>query len=110
MNFIKQIERLQLLSKLICDQNTGSPKELSARLGISRRQLYSHFEELKYLGLDISFSRKLNSFYFTDRKQLKIEFKLEVLESQEKLKISGGKYINLLSCFFYARNKLNLVV
>ena len=55
MNFIKQIERLQILSKLIEDQNTGSPKDLSARLGISRRQLYSLVEELKDLGLDISF-------------------------------------------------------
>lgn len=110
MNFIKQIERLQLLSKLIGDQNTGNPKDLSARLGISRRQLYSHFDELKDLGLDISFSRKLNSFYFNNSKRLKIEFNLEVLESHEKVKIFGGKCINLFPCFFYARNEHNLAV
>ena len=46
MNFIKQIERLQLLSKLIGDQNTGNPKPF-CKTCISRRQLYSHFDEVR---------------------------------------------------------------
>ncbi|SKC24059.1 hypothetical protein [Alkalitalea saponilacus] len=110
MNFIKQIERFQMINKLIREQRTGSPVEFASRLGISRRQLYAHFEELKLLGLEVSYSRKINSFYFNNRKHLKIEFNLEVLENEEKNKTFGGKCINLLQCFFYARNDHHLAV
>ncbi|TCO08344.1 HTH domain-containing protein [Natronoflexus pectinivorans] len=110
MNFIRQIERFQALNKLIHQQCTGTPDELASRLGISRRQLYAHIEDLKVLGLEISYSRKLSSFYFNESKHLKIEFNLEVLEPEENIKTFGGKLLNLFPCFFYARNETNLAV
>jgi transcriptional antiterminator len=110
MNFIKQIEKFQILSKLIHERNTGTPDELANRLGISRRQLYIYFEDLGSLGLEVCYSRRMNSFYFDNSKRLKIEFYLEVLEPEEKRKTFGGKCINLLPCFFYARNEHNLAV
>jgi predicted DNA-binding transcriptional regulator YafY len=61
MEFIKQIERLQLLNKLVREQRTGSLKELAKRIGVSRRQLYAYLEYLKDYGLEIIFDRKLNS-------------------------------------------------
>ena len=62
------------------------------------------------LGLEIRYSRRMNSFYFNNNKQLKIDFTLEVLEPEENIKTFGGKYINLFPCFFYARNEHNLAV
>lgn len=110
MNFIKQIERFQILSKLIQEQNTGSPEELANRLNLSRRQLYNYLESLKDIGIEICYSRKYDTFYFGDRKKLKIDFSLEILETEEKLKIDGGKCKKFLPCFFGARSKFNLAL
>ncbi len=110
MNFVKQIERFQILSKLIHEQNTGSPEELANRLNLSRRQLYNYIEELGDLGIEIRYSRKYNSFYFENNKKLEIYFNLEVIETDERIKTNGGKHMNFLSCFFSAQNNDNLAV
>ena len=110
MNFVKQIEKFQILSKLVREQKTGSPEELANRLNVSRRQLYNYLEEFRDLGMEISYSRRYNSFHFDNSKKLEIHFNLEVIETDEKIKTNGGKCINLLPCFFSARNNHNLAV
>ena len=110
MNFIKQIERLQLLNKLIQEQNTGSPEELAKRLNVSRRQLYNYLESLKDIGIEICYSRKYDTFYFGDRKKLKINFKFEVMEPDESNNIIGGKRSKQSACFFFARSGFNLAI
>jgi predicted DNA-binding transcriptional regulator YafY len=92
MEFIKQIERLQLLNKLIREQRTGSPEELAERLGISRRQLYVYLEYLKDMGVDIQFSRRMNSFVFACQKQIRIDWRFEILEPAEVKKVVGGRH------------------
>ncbi|WP_373522673.1 HTH domain-containing protein [Aquiflexum sp.] len=90
MEFIRQIERLQLLNKLVKEQRTGSPEELAERLGVSRRQLYVYLEYLNDMGVDIQYSRRLNSFVFASQKQILIDWRFEVLESAEIRKVLGG--------------------
>ena len=90
MNFIRQIERMQLLNKLIREQRTGSPEELAERLGVSRRQLYAYLEYMKDFGLDICFSRKVNSFMYGDEKEIKIDLNIQVLKASEARQIQGG--------------------
>lgn len=110
MNFIKQIERLQLLNKLIQEQNTGTPEELANRLKVSRRQLYNYLESLKDIGIEICYSRRYTSFYSENRKKLKIDFSLEVMEPDESNNIIGGKRSKQSACFFFARSGFNLAV
>lgn len=90
MEFIRQIERLQLMNKLIREQRTGSPEDLAERLGVSRRQLYVYLEYLKDMGVDIQFSRRLNSFVFACEKQVYIDWRFEILEPAEMRKAMGG--------------------
>lgn len=90
MEFIRQIERFQLLNKLIKDQRTGSPEKLAERIGVSRRQLYVYLEYLKDMGVDIQFSRKMNSFVFACHKQIRIDWRFEVLEATEVKDVFGG--------------------
>lgn len=97
MEFIKQIERLQLINKLIREERTGSPEELALRLGISRRQLYVYVEYLKDMGLDIQFSRRLNSFVFACQKQVRIDWKFEILENTQITNVNGGKNFQSLN-------------
>lgn len=90
MEFIRQIERLQLMNKLIREQRTGSPEDLAERLGVSRRQLYVYLEYLKDMGVEIQFSRRLNSFVFACEKQVYIDWRFEILEPAEMRKAMGG--------------------
>jgi len=103
MEFIRQIERLQLLNKLVKEQRTGKPEELAERLGIRRRQLYVYIEYLKDFGMDVQFSRKIGSFVYADEHELKIEVRFELLDSKDRIEINGGESLNfLVPCCFYA--------
>ena len=109
MEFIKQIERLQVLNKLLKEQSTGCPEELAERLGVSRRQLYVYLSYIKDQGIKIDFSRKLNSFVYSDKKEVEIAFKFEVLDPVKSENIFGGKSLeNFLPCFYYARSESKL--
>ncbi len=110
MNFIRQIERMQILNKLIKEQRTGTPKELAERLGISRRQLYTYLDYLRDFGLDVFFSRRQNSFVYSDDKEIQVDLKIKVIGKTDLEKINGGKILNVfLPCCFYARTENNLV-
>lgn len=101
MEFVKQIERIQVLNKLIREERTGSPIELAKRLGISRRQLYVYLEYLEDQGLKISFSRKVGSFIYSSEHRLEIAFRFEVLNGKNQQDVFGGRMIknNYLCCF-----------
>lgn len=103
MEFIRQIERLQLLNKLVREQRTGSPEELANRLGVSRRQMYVYLEYLKDMGVDIQFSRRLNSFVFTCEKQIYIDWRFEILEPSEMRKaIGGAKFLAAIPTLYFS--------
>jgi predicted DNA-binding transcriptional regulator YafY len=97
MEFIRQIERLQLLNKLVREQRTGSPDELAERLGVSRRRVYVYLEYLNDMGVDIQYSRRLNSFVFVSQKLIQIDWRFEVLDPTELKKVGGG--VQILSSF-----------
>jgi len=90
-DFIREIERIQMLDKLVVNRRTGSPAELAKRLGVSRSQLYLIIEYLKDMGLIISYSRKINSFYYEENSRLSIEFHFKVISDEEGKIIYGGK-------------------
>lgn len=94
MEFIKQIERFQLLNKLVKEQRTGKPEELAKRLGISRAKLYLMLEELKDEGIEIRFSKRSNSFVYDNCGGVSVVFSLKVLGSEEFRDISAGKVLN----------------
>lgn len=110
MEFIRQIERLQLLNKLVKEQRTGKPEELAERLGIGKRQLYVYLEYLKDFGLNIQFSRKLGSFIYAEEHELKIELRFELLDSKSRIEINAGESLNFsIPCYFYAQMEDRLV-
>jgi len=97
MEFIRQIERLQLLNKLVNEQRTGSPEELAERIGVSRAKLYLILEELKDQRIGIRFDKKINSFVFENCKGLDLVFSFKVLDTQESVTITAGKSLNYFS-------------
>ncbi len=79
MKFIKQIEQYKKLDKLIEQACTGTPDELAVRLQISRTQLYTFLESLKFLGAPIKYNRCIQSFYYTANFKLRIDISIKAI-------------------------------
>ncbi|WP_157493891.1 hypothetical protein [Fulvivirga imtechensis] len=55
------------MDKLIKKKATGSPKDLSLRMGISERQVYNIINEMKELGAPIYFCTIRRSYCYKER-------------------------------------------
>ncbi|MDD4971352.1 MAG: hypothetical protein PHT07_18130 [Paludibacter sp.] len=91
MNFLQNVNRIERLHTLILQKKTGNPKELAERLGISRASLYILIDEFNSLNLPVSYSRKLETFYYEREVKLTLSFKVELIDNPDELiKINGG--------------------
>jgi len=79
MNLLQNVQCVEKLHTLILQKNTGTPKELAQRLGISRASLYILIEELKELNLSITYSRKLETFRYEKDVKFTPLFKMDSL-------------------------------
>jgi hypothetical protein len=91
---IKILDRLARLDQLIRTNRTGTAEELAQKLGISRRQLYNYFDEMKAFGLEIEFDRYAQTFRYCNNVRLKIHIKAEPLSVADTKRIDGGSYAN----------------
>ncbi len=114
MKFIQQIERLQKLNKLICQQNTGSPDELANKLNLKRTQLYEVMEQLRDQGAPIKYSRRLHTFYYSYEFNFEISLQVKVLTGNEVKNVYGGGMINFIKKILpfeeTERSKFNLAI
>ncbi len=112
MKFIKQIERLQKLNKLIGQQCTGSPDELAQKLNLKRSQLYEVLEQLKLEGAPIAYNRKLATFYYSHEFIFEINLQVKMLTGNEVKNIYGGRILNFINKILPSeesgRSKFNL--
>lgn len=102
MKTLKQLERLRKVHKFIQQENTGTPNEFAANLGISRRQLYNIIEYLKEIDAPVLFSRKANTFYYKYDFKLLVNVSVQVLVNEELKTIYAGETL-LTENFFGAR-------
>lgn len=109
MNFIKQIERLQILNNLIKQECTGTPAELAVKMNISRSKLYEMLDTLKCWGLNVEYDRSRQTFHFVHEAELDIQFSLKVINDGESKKLFGGSYI-FPSVLFSGRKEITLAL
>ncbi|WP_282015530.1 HTH domain-containing protein [Marinifilum flexuosum] len=97
------VERLMLLDRLLKKGETGNAKQLASKLGVSRSQVFNHFEELKDLGVTIMFNKSKSSYEYFGDYELEVQQPLTVIRKVDELKnISGGTFSqspSLLDCF-----------
>lgn len=99
MSFIKLIDRINTIHKLISNEITGTPAELANRIGISRTTLYNLLEDLKSYDAPIEYSRNRSTFYYTKEFHLNLNYSISIIENEVELKkISGG------NCSFFFRS------
>lgn len=83
-------ELLERIDQLIRQERTGDSFEFSGRLGLSRRQLYYYLDEMKDMGLPISYNRRGKTFYYEKQCRLRIHVSITELEDSEERNLFGG--------------------
>jgi len=90
-------DKLIFLEKLIRQECSGTPDELAERLSVSRRTVYNMIDILESYGATISFSRRRQTFHYTNGKFVDIAVDIRLLTditAEEMVEISGGTKIN----------------
>lgn len=91
MNFFTTLGKMNQLHRLIDAEKTGNPDVLARRLGISRSTLYRMIEELKSYDAPIEYSRRMETFYYTQNYEFNLSCSIKVITSESELKkIIGG--------------------
>lgn len=101
MDLFKNFYRVEKLHTLILQRKTGSPKQLAEQLGISRATLYVLIDEFNSLNMPVNYSRKYETFYYTQEVKFTLAFKVEAINSPDELrKINGGNFTFFLPSDF----------
>jgi len=64
MKLIAQLQKLDRLDRLIRRKATGTPNQLAARLGCSRRTVYNFLQTLRGLGAEVTYCTERRSYYY----------------------------------------------
>lgn len=91
MKTLKQLERLQKIHQLVKMSSTGTPGELSGKLGISESQWYNILDDLKAIGFPIVYCKRSKTYYYREFCDLDINYSVELLTEQDKITIAGGR-------------------
>ncbi|KAF2515880.1 hypothetical protein EYY60_01800 [Flavobacterium zhairuonense] len=90
MNFIKQIERIKKIHRLIATEKTGTPSVFAKKLSLSRSQLYNELEVIKELDAPVRYCKKRESFYYETSFELILNYSLKTIKDDESKEIFGG--------------------
>lgn len=104
MTFLEKLQAIERVNQLIRLKATGSPKELAARLGITRSTVYELIKCMKTMGADIQYCRRRRSFYYGQEVVLKIGF------VAKKRVVGGEKMHSFLPSDFFGQWRFNLQV
>lgn len=107
MNFIRKIERIQCMNKLIQQEKTGTPNELARRLGVCERQLYNLIESIRDMGIEIHYCKKRKTYTYRNIDSLMINFEFKPINRTDQKEITGGCTINSLNCNFVSLCDIN---
>lgn len=75
MSIISNIDKLKLINSEIKKEQTGKPEDFAKKLSVSRSMLYNYIEEIKTLGAEIKYNRKLKTFFYKNDFDITIDIK-----------------------------------
>jgi len=76
MNTIHTVRLMHQLHLLILKEETGSSKDLSNILNVSRRTVQDYLKELRTLGAELSYDQDRNTYFY--RNDFYMNFVLEI--------------------------------
>lgn len=74
---LKYTERLRHADQLIRMEATGAPRMFAQKLGISESYLYGVLDEMRDMGLPLSYNKSRLTYFYTKPVRLRIEICVE---------------------------------
>lgn len=99
MTFYELANTILRIDQLVNLKATGSPLELSKRLGISERSLYNHIETMKNLGAPIKYCRYTRRYYYESQGRFEIGFKNVTELSDAEAQLTSGGFSSMKNFF-----------
>ena len=93
MKIFAYIDRINLMHKLIKQKRTGTPQDLSRRLGLSTSRLHHILDELREMEVPIVYSRQLHTYYYKYEYEISIVAEFRPLEISEMNNTEGGSFL-----------------
>lgn len=90
MDFIKQIERINIIHKLISVEQTGTPLQFAKKLKLSKSQMYNVLDTFKDFNAPVKYCKKRESFYYSAPFILELKYSLKICSENEAKEIYGG--------------------
>lgn len=72
-----QLERIEIIHRLIDQRRTGRPEELARRLGLSVSRLARIIEYLRAEGAPIAYDRSLQTYFYTHRFEIDVSLRFQ---------------------------------
>ncbi|MBL4709407.1 MAG: hypothetical protein JKY48_13300 [Flavobacteriales bacterium] len=66
MNLLEKIKLIERVDALIRRKATGTPSQLSKKLGISKRNVFNLINTMKEMGAPISFCKNTNNYCYEE--------------------------------------------
>ncbi len=76
---LKYTERLRRADQLIRMEATGAPRLFAQKLGISESYLYGILDEMKEMGLPLTYNKTRLTYFYTRPVKLRIEIGVETI-------------------------------
>ena len=92
MHLFKQIDRLNLLDKLISQKRTGSPVSFAKRLDLSVSRLARIIEYLRETGAPIQYDRALQTYFYESEYRILIQVSMQPLSDADSQMYNAGEY------------------
>lgn len=90
MHLFKQIDRLNLLDKLIAQKRTGNPVTFAKRLNISVSRLARIIEYLRERGAPIQYDRAQQTYFYESEYRILIQVSMQPLTDGDSRIHNGG--------------------
>lgn len=85
------MERLEFIDSLIRRKATGNIQTLAKKLNLSKSHTERIIKEMRDMNFPISYSRSLNSYYYTQEGRLVSKLFTNSLTNEEMRSVNGGK-------------------
>ena len=94
------LERIKRIDQLVRLQATGTAKELSEKLGVSKSTVYEYLNIMKEMNAPLKYNELAKTYYYTNLGKFEFGFKLSELSDNELKNTNAGFLLKKYSYFF----------
>ena len=99
-NYLDRIKRIDQLVKM---QATGTPKDLAAKLKISKSTVFEYINVMKAMNAPIEYNSYTETYYYKEKGKFELGYKLQELTPDELKNTNAGFFKRNFNFFFSVR-------